>query len=176
MTAGYLPILVMAVLAAGFAVLSLVASRLFRPQRAMASKAAPYESGIGPERLSRAERFPVKFYVVAMLFIIFDIETIFLFPWAVAFRSLGLFGFIEMLIFIGLVFVAYLYVWQKGGLEWDAPERRLPTSAEAGVERLPRSVELGPGEVPPQDSPATDVQRRREQPPAPASLPAATRG
>jgi NADH-quinone oxidoreductase subunit A len=60
----------------------------------------------------------VKFYVVAMLFIVFDIETIFLFPWAVTFRELGLFGLVEMAIFIGLVFVAYLYVWQRGGLEW----------------------------------------------------------
>jgi NADH-quinone oxidoreductase subunit A len=60
----------------------------------------------------------VKFYVIAMLFIIFDIETIFLFPWAVAFRQLGLFGLVEMVIFIGLLFVAYVYVWKRGGLEW----------------------------------------------------------
>ena len=71
-------------------------------------------------RLPGGERFSVKFYVVAMLFIIFDIETIFLFPWAVTFRELGLFGLFEMAIFIALVFVAYLYVWKKGGLDWSA--------------------------------------------------------
>ena len=65
------------------------------------------------------ERFPIKFYLVAMLFIIFDIETIFLFPWAVAFRDLGLFGLGEMAVFIALVFVAYVYVWRKGGLDWS---------------------------------------------------------
>jgi hypothetical protein len=90
----------------------------------------------------------VKFYVVAMLFIVFDIETIFLFPWAVAFRGLGVFGLVEMVVFIGLVFVAYLYVWQKGGLEWDAP-RRVARVSVPGVTagRLPPWVEHGPGEV-----------------------------
>ena len=71
-------------------------------------------------RLPGGERFSVKFYVVAMLFIIFDIETIFLFPWAVTFRQLGLFGLIEMAVFIGLVFVAYVYIWKKGGLDWSS--------------------------------------------------------
>ena len=71
-------------------------------------------------RLPGGERFSVRFYVVAMLFIIFDIETIFLFPWAVTFRELGLFGLIEMAIFIALVFVAYVYVWKRGGLDWSS--------------------------------------------------------
>ena len=119
MTTGYVPIVILAVLAGAFAVLSLAASALLRPRRAMAPKAAPYESGITPQRLPGGQRFPVKFYVVAMLFIIFDIEVIFLFPWAVTFRQLGLFGLVEMAIFIGLVFVAYVYVWQRGGLEWS---------------------------------------------------------
>jgi NADH-quinone oxidoreductase subunit A len=105
------------VLATGFAVLSILASRLLGPRRPTPAKLAPYECGIVPERVPR-ERFPVKFYVIAMLFIVFDIETIFLFPWAVTFRQLGLFGLVEMAIFIGLVFVAYVYVWQRGGLEW----------------------------------------------------------
>jgi NADH-quinone oxidoreductase subunit A len=74
------------------------------------------------------ERFPVKFYLVAMLFIIFDIETIFLFPWAVSFRQLGLFGLVEMAVFIALVFVAYVYVWRKGGLDWGTPARRPATT------------------------------------------------
>jgi NADH-quinone oxidoreductase subunit A len=113
----YLPIVVLLVLAAAFAVLSIMAARLLAPRRPTPAKVAPYECGIVPERVPR-DRFPVKFYVVAMLFIVFDIETIFLFPWAVTFRQLGLFGLVEMAIFIGLVFVAYVYVWQRGGLEW----------------------------------------------------------
>jgi NADH-quinone oxidoreductase subunit A len=115
----YLPILILLVVAGAFGVLSLMASALLRVKRPTPAKSAPYESGIEPERVPKGERFPVKFYVIAMLFIIFDIEVIFLFPWAVTFRQLGLFGLVEMAIFIGLVFVAYVYVWQKGGLEWE---------------------------------------------------------
>jgi NADH-quinone oxidoreductase subunit A len=146
LTTGYAPIVVLAIVAGAFAVLSLAASALLRPTKYVPAKVAPYESGIEPVRLPKSERFPVKFYVVAMLFIIFDIETIFLFPWAVAFRQLGLFGLVEMVVFIGLVFVAYLYVWQKGGLEWEGPEqRRLPSVAVGG---LPSWVERGPGDRP----------------------------
>jgi NADH-quinone oxidoreductase subunit A len=145
-TTGYVPIVILAILAGAFAVLSLAASALLRPRKYLPAKVAPYESGIEPVRLPKSERFPVKFYVVAMLFIIFDIETIFLFPWAVAFRQLGLFGLVEMVVFIGLVFVAYLYIWQKGGLEWEGPEqRRLPAAAVGG---LPAWVERGPGDRP----------------------------
>src|SRR5712691_3775019 len=153
MTTGYLPILILAGLAVGFAVLSLASSSLLRPKRPSPAKLSPYECGIEPVRLPKAERFPVKFYVVAMLFIIFDIETIFLFPWAVAFRSLGLFGLAEMIVFIGLVFVAYLYVWQKGGLEWEGSTRApLPPGT---YEELPASVERTPGDLPrtPADEP-----------------------
>ena len=115
----YLPIVLMAVLAIVFAVASLGASSVLRPHRPNRPKLSAYESGNDPVRLPGGERFSVKFYVVAMLFIIFDIETIFLFPWAVTFRQLGLFGLIEMAVFIGLVFVAYVYVWRKGGLDWS---------------------------------------------------------
>ena len=118
MLSQYLPIVLLAGLAVVFAVASLAASALLRPSRPTPAKLSPYECGIVPERVPR-ERFPIKFYVIAMLFIIFDIETIFLFPWAVTFRQLGLFGLVEMAIFIALVFVAYVYVWQRGGLEWD---------------------------------------------------------
>jgi NADH-quinone oxidoreductase subunit A len=142
METGYVPIVILAVLAGAFAVASLAASALLRPHRPLPAKVAPYECGIEPVRLPKAERFPVKFYVVAMLFIIFDIETIFLFPWAVAYRSLGVFGLVEMMVFIGLVFVAYLYVWQKGGLEWEGPARRRLGAAE----RLPPAVERSPGD------------------------------
>jgi NADH-quinone oxidoreductase subunit A len=149
MTTGYVPILILAALAGLFAVLSLAASALLRPKQPTPAKVSPYECGITPERLPKSERFPVKFYVVAMLFIIFDIETIFLFPWAVAFRSLGLFGLIEMMVFIGLVFVAYLYVWQKGGLEWEGPRRPVRRGFEP--ERLTAESERGPGEQRPDE-------------------------
>jgi NADH-quinone oxidoreductase subunit A len=118
MLSEYLPIAVLAALAVLFGVASLGVSALLRPHRPTRAKLAPYECGIEPARLPAGERFPVKFYVVAMLFIIFDIETIFLFPWAVGFRRLGLFGLAEMAVFIGLVFVAYVYVWKSGGLDW----------------------------------------------------------
>jgi NADH-quinone oxidoreductase subunit A len=147
METGYIPIVILTALAGAFAVLSLLASAIVRPKRPNPAKLAPYECGIEPVRLPKSERFPVKFYVVAMLFIIFDIETIFLFPWAVAFRSLGLFGLIEMMVFIGLVFVAYLYVWQKGGLEWEGPERRL-TPPGGVAQPLPAWVERSPGDRP----------------------------
>ena len=97
----YLPILILAGLALVFAVGSLAASSLLRPSRPNPVKLSAYECGNDPVRLPHGERFSVKFYVVAMLFIIFDIETIFLFPWAVAFRGLGLFGLGEMTVFIG---------------------------------------------------------------------------
>jgi NADH-quinone oxidoreductase subunit A len=116
----YLPIVLMGVLAVVFAAASLGASSLLRPHRPNRPKLSAYESGNDPVRLPGGERFSVKFYVVAMLFIIFDIETIFLFPWAVTFRQLGLFGLIEMTVFIALVFVAYVYVWKKGGLDWSS--------------------------------------------------------
>ena len=118
MLSDYLPIVVLGALAFLFAVGSLGASSLVRPHRPNPIKLSAYECGNEPVRLPHGERFSVKFYVVAMLFIIFDIETIFLFPWAVAFRQLGLFGLVEMAVFIGLVFVAYVYVWRKGGLDW----------------------------------------------------------
>jgi NADH-quinone oxidoreductase subunit A len=124
----YLPLVVMAILAVVFAVASRAASRLLRPNRPNAVKLSPYECGNDPIRLPRGERFSVKFYVVAMLFIIFDIETIFLYPWAVAFRALGLFGLAEMGIFLALVFVAYAYIWRKGGLDWDEPSTATKTS------------------------------------------------
>jgi NADH-quinone oxidoreductase subunit A len=121
MLSDYLPIAVLAALAIVFGAASLGVSALVRPDRPTRAKLAPYECGIEPARLPAGERFPVKFYVVAMLFIIFDIETIFLFPWAVGFRRLGLFGLAEMAVFIGLVFVAYVYVWKRGGLDWREP-------------------------------------------------------
>lgn len=141
MLSEYLPIVVLAVLAFLFTAGSLAASALLRPNRPTPAKLAPYECGIEPERLPSGERFGVKFYVVAMLFIVFDIEMIFLFPWAVQFRRLGLFGLVEMAVFIALVFVAYVYVWRTGGLDWDAM-RRPAGSAEPGSDE-PEVVRAG---------------------------------
>ena len=133
MRTGYLPILIFGGLVGAFAVLSLAASAMIRPRRPLRAKYEPYESGITPFRLPKASRFPVKFYVVAMLFIIFDIETIFLFPWAISFRQLGLFGLVEMIVFIALVFVAYVYVWKKGGFDWESrAERAMSVGAREG--------------------------------------------
>jgi NADH-quinone oxidoreductase subunit A len=116
----YVPLLVMFVLAFGFVVVSVVSAALIGPKRYNRAKLDAYECGIEPTpQPMGGGRFPVKFYLTAMLFIVFDIEMIFLIPWAVAFDSLGLFGLIEMALFIGTVFVAYAYVWRRGGLEWD---------------------------------------------------------
>src|SRR5690348_18481737 len=115
--ADYLPILTMLVLAALFAGLSFVASALLGPSNPNKAKEAPYECGIVPSR-EPAERFPVRFYLVAMIFIIFDIEIIFLYPWAVIFRRLALFGLIEMAVFALAVFVSFMYLISRGALDW----------------------------------------------------------
>ena len=115
----YLPILFLLVLSTIFALASILVSSKLAPRKWTTAKLGPYESGIVPESgIAEGERFPVKFYLVAMLFIIFDIETVFLFPWAVAYEELALFGLIEMGVFVLLLVAVYIYVWQKGGLEW----------------------------------------------------------
>ncbi|HCB34000.1 MAG TPA: NADH-ubiquinone/plastoquinone oxidoreductase chain 3 [Acidimicrobiaceae bacterium] len=121
----YLPVLVLAVLAAAFVLLSITVSRLLAPARETAAKLAPYECGI-TEQADIPERFPVRFYLVAMLFIMFDIEIVFLYPWAVANDQLGLFGFLAMLLFAGVFFLSFVYELAMGGLEWG-PARRAPT-------------------------------------------------
>jgi NADH-quinone oxidoreductase subunit A len=116
----YVPVLVLAGLAALFAVFSLVAGAVAGPKRWNRAKLQAYECGIEPTPQPRGGgRFPVKYYLTAMLFILFDIEIIFLYPWAVAFTGLGVFGLVEMVLFIATVLVAYVYVWRRGGLEWD---------------------------------------------------------
>ena len=115
----FAPILAMLVLATLFAVLSISVSAFMAPHRPSRVKYSAYESGIEPGCLPKGERFPVKFYLTAMLFVVFDVEVIFLYPWAVVFRQLEVFGLVEMGIFIGLVSVAYVYDWKRGGLEWD---------------------------------------------------------
>ncbi|KZS61617.1 NADH-quinone oxidoreductase subunit A [Mycobacterium ostraviense] len=122
----YIPILVLAALAAAFAVFSVVIASLAGPSRFNRSKLAAYECGIEPTdssvsgpRATAGQRFPIKYYLTAMLFIVFDIEIVFLYPWAVSFDALGTFALVEMLIFMLTVFVAYAYVWRRGGLTWD---------------------------------------------------------
>ncbi len=115
----YTPVIALAVLAAAFAVFSVVMSALTGPRRYNRAKLDSYECGVEPTPQAVGGRFPVKYFITAMLFIVFDIEIIFLYPWALAFDSMGLFGLIEMALFIGTVFVAYVYVWRRGGLDWD---------------------------------------------------------
>ena len=115
----YTPVLVLTALATAFAIFSVVVSTLVGPKRVNRVRLDSYECGIEPTPQATDSRFPVKYYITAMLFIVFDIEIIFLYPWAVRFDSLGIFGLVEMLLFIGTVFIAYVYVWRRGGLDWD---------------------------------------------------------
>ncbi len=116
----YLGIVILLALAAGFVALTIITSLLVGPGRYNRAKYDSYECGIEPTpQPVGGGRFPVKYFITAMLFIVFDIEIIFLYPWALAFDSMGLFGLIEMALFIGTVFVAYAYVWRRGGLDWD---------------------------------------------------------
>jgi len=120
MTNQYVPLLFLAALGAGFAVVSVVAGMFLGPKRYNRAKADAYECGIEPTpQPLGGGKVPVKYYLTAMLFIIFDIESVFLYPFAVAFSKLGLFALVEMVLFVLTVFVAYAYVWRRGGLEWD---------------------------------------------------------
>ena len=114
----FLPVVFLFVIAGGFAAASLGVSLLLAPRKPTPEKLAPYECGIVPER-EPAERFPVRFYLVAMLFILFDIEIIFLYPFAVAFDALGWFGLAEVGIFTAILLFVYVYVWRAGVLDWN---------------------------------------------------------
>ena len=124
----YLPILVMSALVIAFVLLSFVASQLLAPSRPNSAKQAPYECGIVPEGES-TERFPVKFYLVAMSFIVLDVEIVFLYPFATVFRGLGVFGLVAMSVFVLVLLVPFAYLLSVGALEW-APVRDV-------FERLP---------------------------------------
>lgn len=116
----YTPILILGLLAFGFAAFSVLAASFTGPKRYNRAKYDAYECGIEPTpQPVGGGRFPVKYYLTAMLFIVFDIEIVFLYPWAVAFDQLALFGLIEMIIFIITVLAVYAYVWRRRGLEWD---------------------------------------------------------
>ena len=116
----YAPILVLGALGAGFAIFSVVMATLIGPKRYNRAKLEAYECGIEPTPTpAGGGRFPIKYYLTAMLFIVFDIEIIFLYPYAVANKMLGIFGLVEIIMFVVTVFAAYAYVWRRGGLDWD---------------------------------------------------------
>lgn len=120
--ADYAPIFVMLVLAGGFVAVSLLVSRMVSPNRPTPEKLDPYECGIIPE-VEPSQRFPVKFYLVAMLFVVFDVEIIFLFAWATIWDSLGWYGVGAVLIFTFFVIETLLYVWKRGALDWNVKSR-----------------------------------------------------
>jgi NADH-quinone oxidoreductase subunit A len=114
----YIPVLIFAVLAAAFPAVTLLIFQLIRPSSgAIGAKLKPYECGIAPEGDARG-RYSVRFYIVAILFVIFDVETVFLFPWAVQYRVLGIYGLISMFVFLGILIVGYIWLYRKGALEW----------------------------------------------------------
>ena len=114
----YLPILFFIFIALGFGVVTILIGYLVRPSKPYAEKLFPYESGIHPLTDAR-QMFPLRYYMIAMLFVLFDIELVFLYPWAVSFNKLGLFALVEMMVFLLILFVGYFYAWKKGALEWD---------------------------------------------------------
>jgi NADH-quinone oxidoreductase subunit A len=150
----YLPILLLLVLVALFAGGSVTASRLLSPKRPTGAKEGPYESGIAT-RYRPAARFPVRFYLVAMIFIIFDIEVVFLYPWAVMYHQLWTFGLAEMAVFAVIVFVAFSYMVSNGALDWGPRQKKgaratdqLTPSTTSTVRRVPRPQELPYGVAP----------------------------
>ncbi|MEO6308372.1 MAG: NADH-quinone oxidoreductase subunit A [Nitrospiraceae bacterium] len=114
----YIPILLFIVVGLAGGALALLVSSFVRPNRPYRAKQAPYESG-SPLFSDARIQFPMRYYIIAMLFVIFDIEVIFMIPWAIRFQSLGLLGLIEMLVFIGILLAGFWYAWKKGALEWD---------------------------------------------------------
>jgi len=114
----YLPLLVFLILGAVFGIVPIAASMLLAPFRPDAAKLSPYECGFEAFEDSRT-KFDVRFYLVAILFIIFDLEIAFLFPWAVVLRELGMFGFVAMAVFLGILVIGFIYEWKKGALEWE---------------------------------------------------------
>ncbi len=145
----YLPILILGVLAFGFTVFSLVSSAILAPRKKpSAAKLAPYECGIVPTD-DPPQRFPVRFYLVSMIFIIFDIEIVFLYPWAVVFHQIATFGLIEVIVFAAVVFVSFLYLISNGALTWG-PSKTLQSglpsrTSESTITRI--SASKTPGEA-----------------------------
>jgi NADH-quinone oxidoreductase subunit A len=117
MPQNYVPIFIFIALVGVMLPVTLLAAKLVRPDNPSKTKLMPYECGIDPIDSARG-RYTVRYYIIAILFVVFDVETIFLFPWAVKFKAFGLFGLIEMLIFLAILIVGYIWVWKKGALEW----------------------------------------------------------
>jgi NADH-quinone oxidoreductase subunit A len=113
----YVPILLFVLVAIGFAVFALIFAWLIRPSRYNKVKLEPYECGIEASSDAR-DRYSIRYYLIAMLFVIFDVETVFMFPWAVITKQLGLFGLVEMFVFLFILIVGYFYAWKQGALEW----------------------------------------------------------
>ncbi len=107
-----------------FVAIGMFVAWLLRPHRPYPSKLATYECGEVPFGDTRV-RFNVRFYVVALIFLVFDVEVVFLFPWATVYRNLGWFAFVEMVVFLGILLIGYAYVWRKGDLDWDKPGQRI---------------------------------------------------
>lgn len=114
----YLPILIFLIVAVAFPLVTLVLGYVLRPRRPYREKLIAYESGVQPFSDARVP-FPMRYYVITMLFVLFDIEAVFLYPWAVVFKDIGLFALIEMVFFIVVLLIGYVYAWRKGALEWD---------------------------------------------------------
>jgi NADH-quinone oxidoreductase subunit A len=114
----YIPILIFVAIAVAFGGVTIIAGYLVRPSKPYREKLYPYESGM-PPLMEAHVMFPLRYYLIAMLFVVFDIEVVFIYPWAVSFMSLGVFALIEMAIFIAVLLVGYFYAWKKGALEWD---------------------------------------------------------
>ena len=117
MPQNYIPIFLFMLVALAIPVVTLVIAKAVRPDNPQAAKLMPYECGIDPVDSARG-RYTIRFYIVAILFVVFDVETIFLFPWAVQFKMLGWFGFVEMMVFLAILVVGYVWIWKKGALEW----------------------------------------------------------
>jgi NADH-quinone oxidoreductase subunit A len=124
-------VLVFLLLAVAFVAVSLLLSRLLSPKKDEQFKGIPYECGEQPIG-SPWVKFNIRFYVVALIFVIFDVEVVLLYPWAVAYKSLGLFAFVEMFIFLGMLFLGLAYVWKRGDLEWVKPQQVLPRLDDRG--------------------------------------------
>ena len=114
----YFPVAIVILIASLIGLGTLMLGMLVRPRRPYAQKLSPYESG-NPPVSEPSYKFSVKFYIVAMLFVVFDVEAVFLYPWAVAYDKLGMFGFVEMMLFIFILLIGYVYVWKKGAFEWE---------------------------------------------------------
>jgi NADH-quinone oxidoreductase subunit A len=116
--ASYLPILVMGVLAAALPLGTIILARAIQTRRPGLAKGEPYECGVDSPTTAFDTRFSVRYFLIAVLFVVFDVETIFLFPWAILLDKLALFGFIEMVVFLAILIVGYFYAWKRGALQW----------------------------------------------------------